>query len=72
MSPAGYIARKRFSIVAGGRIARVSMFDGRGGEYWRIIDAERPGYRERLDTALEQIEQAMRAGHQPGEVRAAA
>lgn len=71
MRRGGYVARKRFSVVAGGMIARVSMFNEHGHEYFRIISAEHPGYRERLDQALELIEAALAEGCDPGQVCAA-
>ncbi len=69
MNRRGYSERKRFSVVAGGEIARISMFNERGHEYFRIVPIEAPGYRERVATALELIEEAMAQGCDPGQVR---
>lgn len=69
---AGYSEHKRFSIVAGGMVARISVFNSHGHEYWREVDAEGRGYRDRVQQALELIDEAMTLGCDPGEVRVAA
>ena len=68
----GYSEHKRFSITAGGMVARISVFNEHGHEFWREVDAEGRGYRDRVHGALELIDEAMRLGCDPGEVRVAA
>lgn len=49
---------------------RLSMVDAHGGEFWRVIPRESgAAYREARDAALDEIEDAIAAGVEPGEVR---
>ena len=66
---------KVWSIVDGMRVARISVFDQAGREFCMIISAEDGvdarglRYRARRENALDCIEEAMRTGLQPGEIR---
>lgn len=53
-------------------MVRISMSNERGGEYFVMIPADDgKSYRAQRETALIMIEQAIQAGLEPGEVRAA-
>jgi len=66
---------KQWSIVHGARIARISAFDRHGREFCIIInaedgvDAEGLRYRARRENALDILDEAMRTGMEPGEIR---
>lgn len=65
-----FVEHRSWSVVAGCRVARVSMADDRGGEHYAILDAEMRGkdYRERRARALEAIEASIADGNDPGQV----
>jgi aminoglycoside phosphotransferase len=75
MDAVRYREFKAWSIVHGMRVARISVFDQAGREFCMIIsaedgvDAQGLRYRARRENALDCIEEAMRAGLQPGEIR---
>ncbi len=61
---------RRYDVMRDCEVARLSMTDGRGGEYWREIAVGRAAaYREAREQALDAIEDAMARGDGPGEVR---
>ena len=57
--------------MTGGEVARISMTDDRGGEFFVHISAETRGraFRDEKDRAIEAIMTAIEAGLEPGEVR---
>ncbi len=59
-----------WSPVRGEEVARVSMFNGAGHEFWMELPCEDGrSYRAALRDAAEAIDQAINQGLQPGEVR---
>lgn len=63
-----WIDRQYFSLAHDGDVARVSGFDDHAQEHWAIIEAGK-GYADRRRDALEQIQESIEAGDQPGEVQ---
>ncbi len=59
-----------WSPTLGCNAARISMTDRHGGEFFKIIprDASAKAYREAREKALDEIEDAIAARQQPGEV----
>lgn len=57
-----------WSIALGGDVARLSMADDQGREYFAIVSAEQPGYRDRRMGALEALMEAIDRGDDPGQV----
>lgn len=49
---------------------RISVFDGRGGEYWTVVEKPRKGqtWRELREQTLALLHDAVEAGKEPGEV----
>lgn len=59
-----------WSPVHGVEVARVSMFNDRGHEFWMELPCEDGrSYRGALREAAEAIDQAIHEGLEPGEVR---
>lgn len=59
-----------WSPVHGEEVARVSMFNDRGHEFWMELPCEDGrAYRSALRDAAEAIDQAINDGLEPGEVR---
>jgi len=59
-----------WSPVLGEDAVRVSMFDDRGGEFFMVVaDRGAREYRQARLDAAEAIDQAIREGLEPGEVR---
>ncbi|GAC1664512.1 MAG: hypothetical protein PVS3B2_00240 [Candidatus Dormibacteraceae bacterium] len=66
-----HVSEHRFwSPVLGEDAVRLSMFDDHGGEFYMVVP-ERGGreYRQTRLDAVEAIDQAIREGLQPGEVK---
>lgn len=49
-------------------MTRLSMTDGRNGEYWMLVPRHGRGWRERRSEALQMLADAIASGCQPGEV----
>jgi hypothetical protein len=64
-----YSEHEYWSIIHGENVARVSVPDEQGREYWTIVPTGGSGYRKRREAAIEMCLEAMRRGLQPGEVR---
>lgn len=59
-----------WSPLLGEDAVRVSMFDDRGGEFYMVVaDRGAREYRQARLDAAEAIDQAIRQGCEPGEVR---
>lgn len=59
--------RQYFSVPHDTDVARLSGFDDHSQEHWMIVEAGK-GYRDRRAEALLKIQDAIEAGHEPGEV----
>jgi len=66
----GYVEFRHWSIVLGCDASRLSVFDARGQEYWRIVSRETSGkrYRELRQATVEELVDAIERGDEPGEV----
>lgn len=64
-----YREYKYWSVITGGMVSRISVFDEHGAEYYMIVHiATKRSYRQDRETALLAIADAMRLGYDPGEV----
>ena len=60
---------RRYDVVRDCEVARLSMSDDRGGEYWsEIVVGRISEYRKLRNEALDKIERAIVRSDQPGEV----
>lgn len=59
---------RHWSPMLGCNAARIMMADQWGQEYFAIVKAESPGYRDRRDDAVIAITRAIECGFEPGEV----
>ena len=50
-------------------VARVSVADDHGAEYFMIVERDAKGYRERRENAIDACIEVIEAGCAPGEVR---
>lgn len=53
--------KRTWSVVAGGMIARLSIYDAHGGEHFAIVPVDVSGkaWREKRDQALERIAETL-------------
>ncbi len=64
-----------WSVVHGGRVSRISLFNLAGDEFFTFVDAadgkdaEGRHYRQRREIALDMLQEAVTDGLNPGEVR---
>ena len=64
----------RYCVIRDCAVARLSLFDERGGEYWMEVPTDqrdgsgRIPWREARSAALDRISDALRRGDEPGEV----
>ena len=66
-----YVIHRYWSVVHCTRVARLSMADDHGQEYFATVPMAHlrgKGYRERLYAVLDQVRDAITAGAGPGEV----
>jgi hypothetical protein len=64
-----YQEHRRYSVTLGCDAVRLSLVDDRGGEFYRVVPAVRgKKWREERDRVLDEIEDAIAAGCDPGEV----
>lgn len=65
-----YSTYEFYSPILDSAAVRISVPDGRGGEFFAIVSRPAPGksWREVRDRALNAIESAMESGLDPGEV----
>ena len=67
-----FIQYRFWSIYNDAEMARLSLFDTHGSEYWQAIPYQAgKNWRKRRDTALTAIADAMDDGATPGEVTCA-
>lgn len=59
-----------YSPLHDANVARVSVPDDRGGEFFAIVPTDGKGYRERRAEAIDLCLEAIETGCEPGEVRA--
>jgi hypothetical protein len=59
--------RVYWSVSHDAEVSRLSGFDDHAREHWMIVEAGK-GYRDRREEALLKIQDAIEAGHEPGEV----
>lgn len=65
-----YTEFTQWSVIHDSMIARVSMTDNHGREFFAILpDYGERGYKERKAEALDALAYAIESGMQPGEVR---
>lgn len=60
-----------WSIFHDANVARISVPNERGGEFFVIVKTDGKGYRARRQAAVELCLEAIEAGCDPGEVRLA-
>jgi hypothetical protein len=58
-----------YSPIHDANVARVSVADNNGREFWMIVERDEKGYRERRHEAIDACAEAIEAGCAPGEVR---
>lgn len=65
-----YVVNTYYSPLIDGEVARVSMADDHGSEYFAIVPKppSGKGWRAKRDAALDLIEEAIDNGDRPGEV----
>lgn len=69
-----YTQHYRYSVVRDCSVARLSLFDKRGGEFWIEVPvyqndgSGRIPWREVRSAALDRVADAMARGDEPGEV----
>lgn len=57
-----------FSPVEGELVSRVSMADGKGGEFWTFVKGDGKAYRDAKREALIDLAEAIDSGLEPGRV----
>lgn len=68
---AGYTEHRAYSPTFDCEVARLSMYDTNGSEFFMLVPVEEgKRFRERRQTALDAIYVAIQTGRLPGEVRA--
>lgn len=70
-----FVENRRYCVMRDCEVARLSMRDDHGGEFWREVVVEqrdehgkRVPYRDVRSVALDAIEAAIAKGDEPGEV----
>lgn len=60
---------RRYDVTRDATVARLSMSDDRGGEYWsEVVVGRISEYRKSRELALDLIEAAIARGDEPGQV----
>ncbi len=58
-----------YSVLHDANVARVSIIDPHGAEFFMIVERDEKGYRDRRNDAIDACVEAIEAGCAPGEVR---